>query len=346
MKHAHSMKRSTVLAAILAISLAGCEGMMSTSSTFEDAESAFDQGQYRVANAHLSDLLSKGSVDDRVRKLQFELMLKLGDGNRAIAALEQLPEGALSEAERRQAFAHAHILQGSPQKTAELYRNLAEDDFSEQDFRMVLWALKEMGEGDDFAAGMDAGLDRFPDSPHLNALAADQLYDFGLPEEAGQFVDRAAENGPDVFEAQLVAGRKAIFEDELEEAIDHYRKAHEINPTNVLPLTNVAGLHLDLGQVEEAGEVLKIATQIDGDFPFLQWQLARYKLAVGDNQGAREAKDRVQRVYADNPEFILLMADIEAAFGNNRLALDNYRRFVREAGEVPEVMQKISELES
>ena len=319
---------------------------MSTSSTFEDAQSAFEQGQYRVANAHLSDVLSKGNADDRVRKLQLELMLKLGDGNRAIAALEQLPEGALGDAERRVAFGHAYILQGSPEKTADLYRDLPEEDFSEQDFRMVLWAFKQMGEGDDFAAGMRAGLDRFPESAHLNALAADQLYDSGLPEEAERYVDSALQNGPEVFEAQLVAGRKAIFEEELEKAIGHYRKAYEINPTNVLPLANVAGLHLDLGQVKEAGEVLRVATEINREFPFLQWQLARHKLAVGDNQGAREAKDRVQRVYADNPEFILLMADIEAAFGNNRLALDNYRRFVREAGEVPEVMQKISELES
>ena len=319
---------------------------MSTSSTFEDAQSAFEQGQYRVANAHLSDLLSKGSVDDRVRKLQLELMLKLGDGNRAIAALEQLPKGALNDVDRRVAFAHAHILQGSPEKTAELYRSVAEEDYSEEDFRMVLWAFRQTGKSDDFAAGMDAALARFPDSAHLNALAADQLYDLDLPKEAERFVDRAVENGPDVFEAQLIAGRKAIFEDQLEKAIVHYRKAHDINPTNVLPLTNIAGLHLDLGQVEEAGKVLRIATDLNGDFPFLQWQLARYKLAVGDNQGAREAKDLAERVYADNPEFILLMADIEVAFGNNRLALDSYRRFVREAGEVPEVMQKIAELES
>ena len=134
-------------------------------------------------------------------------------------------------------------------------------------------------------------------------------------------------------------------EEELETAIVHYRKAHEINPTNVLSLANVAGLHLDLKQVEEAGKVFELATDIQEDVPFLQWQLARYKLVVGDIQGAREAKDRIQRMYVDNPEFILLMADIEAAFGNNRLALDNYRRFVREAGELPEVMQKIAMLE-
>jgi tetratricopeptide (TPR) repeat protein len=210
---------------------------------------------------------------------------------------------------------------------------------------MLLWAFKELGETEDFAQSMDFALSRFPGSPHLNALAADQLYDARLPEEAVAFANVAIENGPDVLEAQLVAGRKAIFAGDLEAAITHYKRANEINSSSALPITNVVGLHLDLGQIEEAGEVLGPALENHGGFPFLQWQNARYKLATGDAQGAREAKDRIERIFYDNPEFMLLMGDIEAAFGNNRLALDNYRRFVDKAGEVPEVMAKIAELE-
>ena len=345
MKHSASKPLTGLFALALVASLGGCDGMMSTSSTYEDAQTAFDEGQYRIANAHLAYVLANGEVDDRVRKLQLDLMLTMGDGNRAIAALDQMSPDALSEPERRIARAHAHILQGSPEKAAALYEDLPQEDYSEQDFRMVLWALRDMDEAEDFAAGMDFALDAFPQSPHLNALAADQLYDFRLPDEAEQFANVAIENGPDVLEARLVAGRKAIFEGDLEGAIAHYNRANEINPTNALPLTNVVGLHLDLGQVEKAGEVLKPALENHGDFPFLQWQLARYKLATGDAQGAREAKDKIERVFADNPEFLLLMGDIEAAFGNNRLALDNYRRFVDKAGEVPEVMAKIAELE-
>ena len=318
---------------------------MSTASTLEDAQAAYTQGQYRIANAHLADLLERGEAGPEVRKLQLQLMLTMGDGNRAMAALGQLSEAEFGGVDRRIALAHAQVLQGSPQKTAAMYETLPREEFTEQDFRMLLWALRDMGEGEDFAAGMDAGLDAFPNSPHLNALAADQLYDMQLPEEAERFATTAIANGEGVFEARLVAGRKSIFEGDLEGAIAHYNRAHEINPTNALPLTNVVGLHLDLGQVEEAGEVLKPALENHGGFPFLQWQLARYKLATGDIQGAREAKDKIERLFYDNPEFMLLMGEIEAAFGNKRLALDSYRRFVREVGEVPEVMDKIAELE-
>lgn len=333
------------LALAMCASLSAC-GVFNTSSTYEDAASAYEAGQYRIANAHLSDLLASGEADDRVRMLQLQLMLAIGEGNRAMAAIDQLPESALGGTYRRIAVAHAQILQGKAQKTADIYETLPAQDLTEQDHRMLLWALRDLGEADAFREKMDAALSRFPNSPHLNALAADQLYDQRLLGEADRFANAAFENGPDVLEARLVAGRKSIFAGDLEEAIVHYTRANEINPSNALPLTNVVGLHLDLGQVEKAGEVLKPALENHGDFPFLQWQLARYKLATGDVQGAREAKDRVQRVFYDNPEFMLLMGEIEAAFGNNRLALDNYRRFVREAGEVPEVMQKIAELES
>ncbi|UAB77333.1 tetratricopeptide repeat protein [Erythrobacter sp. SCSIO 43205] len=345
MKHFASKPLSGLLALALVASLGGCDDVMSTSSTYEDAKAAFDDGQYRIANAHLAYVLANGEVDDQVRKLQLDLMLMLGDGNRAIAALDQLSPDALSEQERRIARAHAHVLQGSPDKAVSLYDDLPQEAYSEQDYRMVLWALREMGEDEDFAAGMDYALDAFPQSPHLNALAADQLYDFRLPGEAEKFANTAFQNGPDVLEARMVAGRKAIFEGNLKAAIDHYKRANEINPADPLPITNVVGLYLDLGNLDAAGEALKPALENHGDFPFLQWQVARYKLATGDAQGAREAKDRIERVFADNPEFLLLMGDIEAAFGNNRLALDNYRRFIDKAGEVPAVMEKIAKLE-
>lgn len=343
MRRSHPL--SLALLAAFAVSLSGCE-MLSTSSTYEDAQRAFDAGQYRIANAHLSDVLANGEADARVRELQLELMLKLGDGNRAMAAIDQLSDSDLGEVERRTAVAHAQILQGRAEKTANFYYTVVPEELTEQDHRMWLWALKETGDKLAFNQRLNAALKRFPQSAHINALAADQMFDLRIPSEAGEFAKVAIENGPELLEARLVAGRQAIFAGDLEQAIGHYTKANEINPFNALPLTNVVGLHLDLGQVDEAGDALKIALENHGNYPFLQWQLARYKLASGDIQGAREAKDRVQRVYAENPEFILLMADIEAAFGNKGLALDNYRRFVREAGEVPEVMKKIAELES
>lgn len=332
-------------AVAMCVSVSAC-GVFSTSSTYEDAASAYEAGQYRIANAHIVDILANDEGDERTRLLQLQLMLAMADGNRAMAAIDQLPEAALGGVYRRVALAHAQILQGKAQKTFDIYETLAREEFTEQDYRMQLWALRDLGKADEFKTVLEAAISRFPNSPQINALAADQFYDQRALDDAGSFANTAVEYGPDVLEARLVAGRKSIFEGDLEGAIVHYKRANELNPTNALPVTNVVGLHLDLGQVEEAGEALGPALEIHSDHPFLQWQLARYKLAIGDVQGAREAKDSIERIYYDNPEFMLLMADIEAAFGNKKLALDSYRRFVEEVGEVPEIMDKIAELES
>lgn len=330
--------------AFAALALGGC-GMTETASTYEDARSAFDDRQYRIANAHMADLIQQGSTDDRVRLLQVELMLAMGDGNRAIAAIEQLPQSAFGGAERRIALAHAQILQGNPAKTAQMYEPLPTEAYTEQDFRMLLWALREMGETDSFTVGMDVALDLFPQSAHLNALAADRLFDLDLPEEGETYAATALANAPDLYEVQLVAGRAAIARGELEGALGHYRRASEINPSRATPLANIAGLHLDMGNVDAAGEVLDGAIAQHPGFPMLQWKLARYRLARGDVAGAREAHERARRTFIENPQFILLTAEIEAAAGNTTLALDSYRRFVREVGEVPEVMERIAELE-
>lgn len=340
----HSPSHVFAFTALCALALGAC-GMTETASTYEDAKGAFDDRQYRIANAHIADLIQQGSVDEKVRLLQVELMLAMGDGNRAMAAIEQLPENVLGGAERRIALAHAQNLQGNAAKTAEMYEPLPTEEYTEQDFRMLLWALRDMGDTESFTEGMDVALDLFPESAHLNALAAEQLFDLDLPEEGAMYAASALANGADLYEVQLAAGRAAIAEDELDTALGHYQRASEINPSRPTPLANIAGLHLDMGNVDAAGEVLGKAVSQHPDFAMLQWQLARYRLARGDVAGAREAHERARRTFIENPQFILLTAEIEAAAGNTTLALDSYRRFVRKVGEVPEVMERIADLE-
>lgn len=333
-----------VFAALPALALTGCD-MIETASTYEDAQTAFNQREYRIANAHIADMIEGDRADERVRLLQVELMLAMGDGNRAMAALDQLPENALGGSERRIAIAHAQNLSGDARKTAEMYEPLAAEAYTEQDLRMLLWALRDLEDIETFSEGMDVALDLFPDSAHLNALAADQLFDMDIPEEAAKFAAIALENGPETYEARLVSGRASIFAGDLDAAVEHYEKANAINPARALPLANIIGLQLDMGDVGPAGQTLERALAQHADVPMLQWQLARHKLATGDIAAARYAKERARREFRDDPQFMLLVGDIEAAAGNATLALDSYRRFIREVGEVPEVMERIAELE-
>lgn len=332
------------LAAMAALTLGGCSG--SPESSIADAERAFENREYRIARAHLADIFTNGTASDEVYRLQLRLMLELGEGYAAMAAIENLSDGALSEADRRNAMAHALILQAKPEAALESYSDIEIDAFNAQDFRMALWALKELGQDEEFAAGMDEALQRFPEDVHLNALAVEHLLDLDNAPDAEGYAEIALKNDPGNYQALVANGRLAIAQNDLEQALRHYLQASEIHPHYVLPWAAAAGLQLDLGQLEQAGDTLRIALANHASDPFLQWQKSRHALLTNDMIAARSALENARRAYRDNDEFTLFSAQVEDKAGNRELALAEYRRYLRAVGSDPGVEARISELEN
>jgi tetratricopeptide (TPR) repeat protein len=331
------------IAASAALFLGACAGV--EPSTNEDAKRALEQNEFRIARAHLADILTSGSADTQTYQLQLELMLATENGYAAMAAIENLPESALGGAERRAAMAHAFMLQEQPENAAALYEGLDPSDLTEQDFRMILWALMALGNDEGFAAGMDTALDAFPDSADINALAGQQLLAMDEPEAAARFAGRAIAADPVNYEALLLQGKIAIDADDLETALSYYSKAAEVYPTRAIPLANIAGLQLDLGQIEEAGKTLERGLGDHPDVPFMQWQQARYAFAIDDMQTARSARDSARRAFRSNNEFTLLSAQVEEKLGNQALAVSDYQRYLRAIGPDPEIEARIAALQ-
>jgi tetratricopeptide (TPR) repeat protein len=334
---------SLTLAAALALGLAGCsEAPLPTN---EDARRALEANDLATARSHVAEILAHGGADDETQRIKLSVMLELGDGYAAMGAIDALSDKALGPQDRRVAQAHALILQGKPQLALDLYAEVDDANLAEQDFRMKAWAYRDLGEDEAFATTMDAALEAFRDSPDLNALAAWQLIDLDLPEEAGSFADRALAGVPDHYDALMAKGRLAISEDDIEAALRHYRAAAEGHPARALPIVTVGGLLLDLGRVEEAGRTLRAASAAHPDDPFLQWQYARLALAENDLGTARLALETARRTYRGNDEFTLFTAQAEERFGNRALALAEYRRYLRAVGSDEGVERKIAELE-
>ena len=315
-------------------------------ASLDVAQHAYDQRDFAAARTALADLFASGGASDQAWLLQMRLMLDMGNGYAALAAIEKLPEAALDTAQRRVATAHAQLLQGKPQEALDLYEGADPASFAEADFRMALWALAELGQDEEFANGMDLALERHPDSPELNAMAGEQLIRLGLPGEAAAYAERALEQGPDTYEALITNGRVAIAQGDLARALGHYTKAAKRFPFHAMPHANVAGLQLDLGKVEEAGTTLSAALRDHPEHAFLQWQQARYALAKKDIAAARFALEKARRAYNDNAEFTLLAAQVEEQAGNRVLAVAEYRRYLRMQGSIPEVEARIAKLES
>ena len=311
-----------------------------------EATRAYEQGDLVAARDQLAGLFASGDASDQVYLLQLRLMLDLGNGYAALAAIEKLPEAALDAAQRRVATAHAQLLLGKPQEALGLYDGADPARFSESDFRMALWALMELGKDDEFANGMDLALERHPTSPDLNAMASEQLIRLGLPDEAVAYAATALKHGPENYEALLTNGRVAIAQGELADAMEHYAKAANLYPFHATPYANVAGLLLDTGDVDNAGVTLAAALRDHPEHPFLQWQQARYALAKKDIGAARFALEKARRSFSGNSEFVLLSAQVEEQAGNPVLAVAEYRRYLQMQGPNPDVEARIARLES
>lgn len=331
-----------ILAASAALLIAACSVPQDASN--EAAQQAFEDGRYGLANVQLAEILSRGDATSETYLIRARLKLAVGDGYAALASIENVSSADLNDAERQIATAHALILQGKAERALELYSEADPADLSEQDLRMVLWGLRELGNDEAFAAGMDVALEAYPDSVDINVLAGNQLLDLGQVEEAASFADAALNKQAENFDVRLLQGRLAIAEDDLEQALEHYTKASEIWPSHALPQGNIAGLQLDLGRVEEARATLDPAMVRHPGEPFLQWMQARLALASGDLDGARLALETARPVFRGTAEFMLLSAQIEDQSGNGSLALWEYQQYLDEVGSDEAIELRIAQL--
>ncbi|MEE4155128.1 MAG: tetratricopeptide repeat protein [Erythrobacter sp.] len=274
-----------------------------------------------------------------------ELMLELGDGYSAMAAIESLSEDDLSRDQRRTAMAHAFILQGKPENAVTLFDGTAPEQLSEREAYLRLWALSELDDMERLEPGMDLALETYPDSAPLNALAAHKLVELGLPEEAMSFAQKALAADPKHYETRIVLGEIALREGEPEKALASYIEASRIKPEQPTPLAVIAGIQLDLERYEEAGQTIDRAMKQHPEMPFLVWQKARHALATGDLETARRTGEEARRTFRGNDEFTLFSAQLEEALGNRILALAEYRRYLRAVGEDPDISARIAALE-
>ena len=343
---AHGFARALALSFSSALVLAACSDTLGTGATNESLEVAIEARDFDAARAQLAEIFESGGANAETQRLKLALMLDLEDGYAAMAAIDALPESALGADERRVARAHALILQDKAEAAAALYAGQDRAAFSEPDYYMMLWAMRELEDEEGFVTGMDEALEAYPQSADINALAARVLIDADFPEDAASFADQAITTTPTHYEARVVQGELAIASDDLEGALAHYEAARDAYPSRALPYANIAGLQLDLERAEAAGETLRKAIAMHPEAPFLQWQLARFALATGDLETARKAIEAARRTFRGNDEFTLLSAQAEERFGNASLAVSEYKRYLRAVGEDEAVEARIAALEA
>lgn len=311
--------RQGILAASIAIALAGCSD--DQSRTFTDAQAAFSEHSYHDARLMLLERVDAGDQSGEVRLLLAQTMLELGDGYGAERYIDQLNDGEISPQERAELKAHSLIVKGKPRLALKYLEQEIDPSFKSAGlYQMRIWALSETGELAKDTSILVEALGAYPESADIHALAGRYYQSTEEWEYAAEGVRRALQYDPNHYEAQLLAGELAIRRGDLDQALATYQSISEKYPGHAVPMVNVAGLQLDMGKVKEAQQTIRQALDLHPGFDLLNFQKARLEFVQGKFPTAARTLDGLAMRIEDYTPALILSSRVALKLGNRELA--------------------------
>lgn len=327
MENIVNKKWKTLCAPAMALALlAGCDN--APLSTFADAQTAFADNEYSTARIHLRNLLEQDGSDINANILYARTLLALGDGIAAQNVLNKLQNADGDKIEYIAMQAHAEIVRGQSEKAIGRLEAVPIAEWDAQMFRMAIWAHlenKTLLERPDLTA---TALERYPDNADIHAQVARIGVALGDWDVARKGAAKALELDPNHYEAMLVKAEAEINAGALEDARASYARLTDLYPDQGVPPTNVAGLDIDMGNLDAAEEVIRKAEASHPNYPFLQYQKARLAFA---RENPRTTYDILQAMpdYVHNyPPALALNADAALALGNKEVAIARLERLL------------------
>lgn len=282
------MKRMILLP--LALALSGCSD--SPKEALTKAEAAFAGHDYPAARVLLSTVLAAEPGNQAAQKLQIAVLLALGDGNGAGAAIEKLA-GAKPQGELAEQAAEAALLRNAPDKTLAFLDGL---NTPEADRLRALAAIQQ-GKlplaGDLFASSIAQGGNAraFADYARFRLMAGDIA-------GAREMAERAAKAAPDGIDTLLVQGQLATRGGDLATALTHFSRAEQLYPASLPALTGKAAVLGDLGRIDEMSKTIGRAQAFAPRDLTVVYLVSRAAAAKKDWAAVRGA---VQPIEADLP---------------------------------------------
>lgn len=307
--------------AAAAIILSGCSGK--SADNMADAQSAIEQNRFQKARIFLLNELQEDPSNVEVNALYARVMLNMGDGDSAQAALNKLPANF---ADLRAMKAHALILKGQSGEVLNIYRNVDGASLSEQDLRMVIWAKLEANELNNAFTDIEKALKLYPQNSEILAHKANYYLLKTNNPFALNFADKALKINPSNFEAYSVAGRALLRMNKIDDAAKYYSRADEAFPDNPLPALNLAGIAMDKNNLDAAKPFVDKALRLNSSLPLTKFIEARYAHATGDYQTAKDILQDAKSGLGDFGPAIFLSGKVAFDMGEFEVAAARLRR--------------------
>ncbi len=264
---------------------------------FERAQASFAASDFTTARLDLISALKEKPSDVAMLKMLVDTQLALGDGEGALAALDDLGGTGEAPANYAELRGEAEVLRG------QFSDALAVVDGVNTPAAYRVRGLAHIGlQKPDLAraAFMD-GIAIAPADPALRTSLARFNLAVGELGEARKNVDLALGADPDMRDAMFASAQVYAKSNKLAEALAAYEAGLKRHPGDLGMMLGKVGVLGDMGRVEEAAGLLAQAKEQAPDSPGVVFLLARTAIEQEDWAEARAILQPREAFVRDNP---------------------------------------------
>ncbi|MET0322450.1 MAG: XrtA/PEP-CTERM system TPR-repeat protein PrsT, partial [Duganella sp.] len=320
------LSSGTVAIALLAM-LAGCGSKPSNEHLLADARQLEARGETKSAIIELKNLIQQAPADAAARLALGRLYLDTGDVLSAEKEMRRAMELGKNRAEVMPWLGKSLLLQG---RFDDMLAEIQADDQQPRLMALRGHALLGLNRQDEAAAVFAHILVRHPGQPA--ALIGQARIALQPPQRdtarALALTERALAQFPDDVDAWRLKGDLLRLKNRNSPALAAYRKALALHPALVQAHVDIASLHIQSGQFDQARAELAIARRVAPNSLMLIYTQALLDFRQGKLTAARDQLQLVLRAAPEHLPSHLLMGVVMRGLGSYPQAEQHLRKFL------------------
>lgn len=304
-------------AALLALSAGGCDGFGQEQPV--DAERALAQNRWHDAARALAADLDRNPGNAELTRQRVDVLLALGDGEGAAAAIRRLSEAKpelLRDPQWQWRAAEADIWRGQAKQALEDLAGKSGPDAA----RLRALALGALDRYDEAREELIAALAKYPADVRLNADMATRLIADGNLPAAREHVDRALGADPKSMDARFASALLAEAAPDLASAGKQLESLGADYPDNRTVKLAQARVLLAMRKPDEAARITTALRESGLGVPALAVLEARIAAYQGRWDDVRSIMQASERELRNDPDAQVLYAAALIKLGQNATA--------------------------
>lgn len=306
-----------LLAPALLLAVAGCAnapGRNSADESYRRGAAALRQGQPRTARIELLNAIAAAPNNGRIRLVQAEAYLRLGDGVAAEAELRRARALGIPAAELHHLLAHAYLLEHQPDRAAAEAAQAAAAHAAYAG-RIRGLAAMDLGDVPQAVEAFNSALWAAPKDSAIWTAIARLRRSTGELAGAIEAADRAVAFDPRNVEALEQRGELTRSQYGLAAALPWFDRALQIDATNLPAMVERASTLGDMGRAKDMLAAARAILAVDPKNPNAWLLQATLAARAGKYDLARALYHRTRGALDDQPAALLLAAAIDLQTG-------------------------------